>query len=189
MTFGDSAFPFSWPHLSFSQLCRRPKINSLLKERQHGGFFLKGRQCQGSASTPSMMAPLLASVPTLCPTFVLGSLLAQCSICCWPLSAAAREPGSTSKGLAGCSTKEGTFVFFLCPPRPCTTVSLTGTFLHSQQKLPSDHPLMLLCSSVFLNWKNVRTALKEKILTHFPRNGCQLPMQKSLDFIINKSVI
>lgn len=111
MTFGDSAFPFSWPHLSFSRLCRRPKINSLLKERQHGGFFLKERQCQESASAPSMMAPLLASVPTLCPTFVLGSLLAQRSICCWPPSAAAREPGSTSKGLAGCSTKEGTFVF------------------------------------------------------------------------------
>lgn len=70
--FGDSASPFSWPHVPFIWLCRGPKINSLLKERQRWQFFLKERQCQGSASKPPMMAPFLLSVPTLCPASIPG---------------------------------------------------------------------------------------------------------------------
>lgn len=40
-------------------------------------FVFKERQCQGTASRPLLMASLLAWVPTLSPTFILGFTLSS----------------------------------------------------------------------------------------------------------------
>lgn len=82
-TFGDSVFPFSWPHVPFSWLHRSPKMNALLRDSTD--HFLKGKMMprihfQTGKDGPFirdewMMVPGLASGPTLCPAFILDCTL------------------------------------------------------------------------------------------------------------------
>ena len=82
-TFGDSAFPFSWPHVPFSWLRRSPKRNALLRDSTDHfpkGKTMPGIHFQTGKDGPFvhdewMMVPRLASGPTLCPTFILDCTL------------------------------------------------------------------------------------------------------------------
>lgn len=185
--FGDSAFPLSWPRVPFSWLCRSPKINSLLKERQHWWFFLKERQCQGSAFRPSMMD---GSFPTFCshplsyiptrihPLYSWFHHQLWLSICLQPTICSSQRMQLYLKGHPVFSIKGRTNVFTAFFSQTPSSVFLPDTFLCLLAKPtvrpPHDTGMQLYISKL----ENIRILSKRKNFHFLPKKWISITSAK-----------